>query len=157
MCTSDYLYSNTSNVINDQRVTHIIIPRGLYNDVLMQNFEVMIVNSCFCGFSLENEGEMKNVGSSDNTPKNNNNSQKILINAYSLLPDIFDFFRKVALYRGILLFVDDSLNLCKVCKEKLGSRDGIIRECFIACMSLYLQENSYEMWTLSKLEKMIDF
>ena len=113
MCKKEFLYENIEDIITNQHVTHIIMPKSYYRTYIDQYFTVMTVN----------------------TEKSRN--------AYDILPGVLDFCRNVALHHGVLLFLDDNPQL-----NNDDKKEGIMRECVLACMSYALQTGGYETWTL---------
>ncbi len=120
LCSRDYLYSHTRDLIKDNHVTHILLPSNLHKDSLYQHFDVLSLPTCKC-------------------------SPIMMSNAYDMLSTVLDYCRKVALNRGVLLFVDDGGKMCEQCK---AGQDSIIRECLLLFMSFFLQAGAYETWTL---------
>jgi len=129
LCKPDYLYANKTDLINDYRITHIVMPNYLYRDNIADYFNVLKLHVCKCGLSPQ---EQENI--------------QPHISAYSFIPTVLDYFRKVALNRGVILFVDDSNSLCQNCKQTQG--DNVMLEILLTALGYILNLTGYETWTL---------
>ncbi len=124
LCSRDYLYLHTRDLIKDSHVTHVIMPQSTHRDELDQYFDVMTIRTCKCGFGNEDEQ---------------------CSSTFSFIPSVMDYCRKTAISRGVLLFVDDEGKNCTRCGS---GQERTIRECLLVVTSFFLQTSGYETWTL---------
>ena len=80
----------------------------------------------------------------------------VKINPYPLMPAAMDFLRKVALFRGRVLFVESQREWSLSSTKKGASKGGthLVRECMLMCLAAIYQTSAYETYTLIKSQNL---
>eukprot|EP00347_Sterkiella_histriomuscorum_P005241 403357349 len=118
-------------------ITHIIIEQQYSSQSLRDKFDVLEVQE-------KNEDHFL-LGHSN---YNDMNPFMMMTNQ-----GVMDFLRKVALQRGKVAFVENSVNNGETMTRN-GISQRLIRECLLICLNQIFQTNTYETYTLIKSQNL---
>ena len=112
-------------------ITHVIMPQELSTQRIKDKFEVYEIPDFVYDIQLHDRNSL------------------VKINPYLLMPVAMDFLRKVALFRGRVLFVESQAEwTLKPNSQQRSSH--LVRECMLMCLAAIYQTSAYETYTLIK-------